>query len=90
MPDPFDHYRPIEGGHDPGVYRVVGVGEEVALLRVADADGRRVHTGELSHVSPATLRDAFEPADNPDGGFSPVRAITNGLEGLYWQIRRFF
>lgn len=89
MPDIRDHYRPTGGNHVPGVYRVVGTSDGVALLRVADGDGRRVHTGDLTVVSPAELRDAFEPADDPDDGFDPVRTVRNSLQGLYWQFRRF-
>jgi hypothetical protein len=47
-----DHYHADGDRVEPGVYRVVGTGAEVALLRVADADGRRAHTGEFVHVAP--------------------------------------
>jgi hypothetical protein len=72
-----DHYRASDGtaGVDNGVYRVVGTADEtVTLLRVGDADGRRVHTGEIETVEPDALT-AFEPAENPDGNRSPLRAI---------------
>lgn len=92
-----EHYRPAEGARDaegtpltPGVYRVVGATDEVALLRVTDEDGRRAHTGELSHVSPETLDVEFEPAADPDAGLSPVRDARNLLSGLYWTVRRLF
>jgi hypothetical protein len=43
----YDHLRPTapeRAGVNPGVYRVVGT-DPVTLLRVGDADGRRVTTG---------------------------------------------
>ncbi|MFB6219395.1 MAG: hypothetical protein ABEH77_09540 [Halobacteriaceae archaeon] len=85
-----DHYRPVEGDHDPGVYRVVGTTDGVTLLRVADDSGRRTHTGEVVTVAPATLEAEFEPADDPDAGVSPVAAARNAVEGLYWSVRRLF
>ena len=81
MVDPGDHVRPTDGGHDPGVYRVVGTGEEVALLRVTDADGRRAHTGEVIHVPADALRSTFESADDP-GGRSPVATLVDRLRAL--------
>ena len=90
MPEVNDHYRPTGEDHAPGVYRVVGATARVVLLRVADAEGRRVHTGEVATVPAETLDQEFEPAGNPDAGFSPVGALRNGLQGLYWQVRRFF
>lgn len=82
-----DHYRPTGDALDPGVYRVVGTAEEVVLLRVGDADGRRVHTGEVSRVDPATLDAEFESAPDPDAGVGPVSAVKNALQGLYWSVR---
>jgi len=41
----------------------------VTLLRVADARGRRVHSGAIEHVDRETL-GAFERAENPDSGVS--------------------
>ncbi len=84
-----DHVRPTDGTLEPGVYRVVGTGEDVALLRVADADGRRVHSGDLCHVDAETVSNAFEPARDPDAGFSPVGFGKNLLQGMYWSVRRF-
>lgn len=89
MADLGDHVRPTGGTHDPGVYRVVGTTGEVALLYVADASGRRVHTGEVCHVSPETLEAEFEAATDPDAGFTPVADVRNLLSGLYWEVRRF-
>lgn len=84
-----DHYRRIENAHDATVYRVVGTTDEVTLLCVTDDDGRRVHTGAIHHVSPATLAEQYESVDDPDSGFSPVSIITNVLQGLYWNVRKF-
>ncbi|WP_435178365.1 hypothetical protein [Halorussus sp. AFM4] len=91
-----EHYRPAEGTRDaegmpltPGVYRVVGATDEVALLRVTDEDGRRRNTGELRHVAPEMLDAEFEPAADPDAGLSPVRDARNLLSGMYWSVRWF-
>lgn len=74
MSDPpaiYDHVRTTDDAPvQSGVYRVVGVGEEVTLLRVADASGRRQNTGEVVTVAAETVAE-FETADNPDIGFSP-------------------
>jgi len=98
-PDPsvYDHLRvrtdaeanAVDPGVDPGVYRVVGTGEStVTLLRVGDADGYRVTTGQVVTVERDAL-DGFEAADNPDGN-SPIGAMAVGaLESLGWQLRTF-
>lgn len=90
MPAVGEHYRPRHGDYEPGVYRVVGVPEDVTLLRVGDVDGRRIHPGEISRVSVDALESEFEPAEDPDARFSPAASIRNQLQGLYWQVRRFF
>ncbi len=70
-PEPYDHVRAADGPVPPGVYRVVGVGGgRVTLLRVTDADGRRVNSGAVERVDRETLARAFESAENPDAGFS--------------------
>lgn len=89
MPAVGEHYRPRDRGHEPGVYRVVGAPAEVTLLRVADADGRRVHSGALRHVPVDVLESEFEPAADPDAGVSPLATVRNQLQGLYWQVRKF-
>ncbi|WP_254523410.1 hypothetical protein [Natrinema caseinilyticum] len=62
-----DHVRPIEADRPDGIYRVVGTSREaVTLLRVGDADGRRVSTGEIVTVSADDL-EGFDRAENPDG-----------------------
>jgi hypothetical protein len=72
-----------------GVYRVVGVSEgTVTLLRVADTDGRRAHTGDLRTVECERL-GAFEPAANPDENRSQSAALAGMIDGLSWQLRTF-
>jgi len=91
-PTVSDHLRPVDDGDvavDPGVYRVVGTdGASVTLLRVGDAEGRRVHTGETATVDRDAL-GGFRPADDPDGNRSAAAAITGALEGFAWQVRTF-
>lgn len=89
-----EHYRPMtdargDGSYRDGVYRVVGTSERVALLRVGTAEGRRVHGGEVTHVDQSTLDDEFEPARDPDAGFSPVTGVRNALSGLYWNVGKY-
>lgn len=90
MAEPGEHYRPTAAEYPPGIYRVVGRPGDATLLRVADEDGRRRHTGTLLSVSPAKLEAAFEPATDPDAGLRPLASVRNGLQGLYWSVRRFF
>jgi len=84
-----EHYRPTDGRREPGVYRVVGVPEDVTLLRVADADGRRVHTGRIRRVSEAEVQGVFEPASDPDAGIAPLAWLRNVLQGAYWDVRKY-
>ncbi|MHB9287858.1 hypothetical protein ACKVMT_12565 [Halobacteriales archaeon Cl-PHB] len=86
---PGDHVRPVEATVESGVYRVVGAGDAVALLRVADADGRRVHSGVLAQLDPETVSENFGSAPNPDAGVSLARSAKNALQGIYWWVRRF-
>jgi hypothetical protein len=78
-----DHVHPTETHDSPGTYRVVGVDERrVTLLRVADGDGRRVHTGETIRVERTAL-DAFEATEPPvAGGWGVTTAA-------YWSVRAF-
>jgi len=85
-PAAYDHYRPTDADHPDGIYRVVGTGDQVALLRVGDADGRRVHTGDLLTVDDLA---EFEPAANPDGSRSPVALVSGFVESTYWSLRTF-
>jgi hypothetical protein len=85
---PYDHVRVDADGPVPaGIYRVVGTGEEIALLRVGTSDGQRVTTGEVVHVERASVEE-FETAENPDSGLSlgdviaPVKAFAEALR--YW------
>ena len=91
MPTPavYDHLRPSETDVPDGIYRVVGVTEEtVTLLQVGDADGRRVHTGELIGVTPDDL-DGFTSAKNPDGNRPLGDLVRSNVEMVYWSIRVF-
>ncbi len=86
-PEVGDHLRPADADLPAGAYRVVGTpGDDVTLLRVGDADGRRVHTGEVRRVPRGRL-DGFEPAENPDGNRSIASAAAARLEGFAWEIR---
>lgn len=92
MPQIGDHYRSGSASDERSegpVYRVVGASDDVALLRITDGDGRRVHAGEVRRVPADDFEAEFEPATNPDAGFAPVRALRNALSGMYWEFRRF-
>lgn len=85
----YEHYRPPEGTLSAGVYRVVGTTEDdVTLLRVGDADGRRINTGEVHTVS-AEAFDGFERAENPDGNRPLGETVTAPLLSGYWGLRAF-
>lgn len=85
--DPGTHVTPASADAPDGVYRVVGAREDaVTLLRVGDADGRRVHTGELHAVSESAFA-GFEPAPNPDGNRPLRTALTTRLSLPYWSLR---
>jgi len=89
-----DHLRPSGGGEagppvEPGVYRVVGVGDSsVTLLRVGDADGYRVNTGEVTAVERDSLA-AFDPADSPDGNRPLGEKLRRAAGTLGWNVRAF-
>lgn len=86
MPEVYDHLRST-APDDASVYRVVGThSNNVTLLRVADGDGRRAHTGEIITVSADAL-DSFEPAENPDGNSSVSRKLRSLAKSLYWSLR---
>jgi hypothetical protein len=87
-PQPYDHVLAGEDAPVPGgIYRVVGTGDEIALLRVGDADGRRETTGAVVQVSRSTYAE-FETAPNPDSGVSvgqllpPLRTWASAVR--YW------
>jgi hypothetical protein len=84
-----DHYRSTRRPHASSVYRVVGASDEVTLLRITDANGRRAHTGEFQSIEATTLASDFAPAEDLDAGLSPVGAVRNAAQGLYWSVRRF-
>jgi hypothetical protein len=85
------HYRPTAaasaGTAERGVYRVVGTGERVTLLLVADRNGRRRHTGETVRVDRDVLSEQFESAENPDAGVSPLAWLRGLVQGLVWSVR---
>ncbi len=95
--EPYDHLRApdsddagaTDSGDIPGgVYRVVGVREDGAtLLRVADADGRRVVEGRVVQV-PADDLAGFEPAENPDASPDVARRLSGMATGLVWSFKR--
>lgn len=85
----YDHLRPVSESYPAGIYRVVGTGETVALLRVTDEHERRRATGELLTIPREALSE-FEPATNPDTGFRPLAWIRGLLSGLYWTVRMLF
>lgn len=88
-PSTYDHLRPVDADCPDGTYRVVGTGDEsVTLLLVADAEGRRRHTGELITVD-ADAMGTFEAAENPDGNRSAASAATDRLPTVYWEVRAF-
>ena len=91
-PEPYDHYEPrgTAPGIAPGVYRVVGTGNPVALLRVTDGEGKRRATGEVIRVPQADLATGFEPTENPDTGIDPIGAARNLASGVAWSVRRLF
>ena len=81
----YDHLRSTDPDDDDAIYRVVGTSADtVTLLRVADGDGRRAHTGEVITLSRDAL-DGFEPAENPDGGV--VDTLRSMVSGGYWTLR---
>ncbi|MDS0474451.1 hypothetical protein [Natrinema sp. 1APR25-10V2] len=84
-----DHVRPTTGDYPDGIYRVVGTGDEsTTLLRVGDADGRRVATGEIVTLADDDL-EAFEPADDPDGNRPLGATVVSTVKTGYWSLRAF-
>lgn len=85
----YEHYRPSASDCPDGVYRVVGNGDEtVTLLRVANADGRRVNTGDVIAVNDAAF-EAFVRADNPDGNRPHGEVLVSKLRMGYWSLLAF-
>jgi len=88
-PDLYEHFKPVNVDVSDGIYRVVGSDEgTVTLLRVADANERRIHTGEVVTVSLDEFT-GFAPAENPDGNRSFGATLASNLEMGYWSIRAF-
>ena len=84
----YDHVRPTDADVPEGIYRVVGAGERVTLLRVGNADGRRVTTGEVHAVDRDILAD-FEATENPDENRSLAATIARIPQTIYWQLYAF-
>lgn len=83
----FDHLRLVDGELPPGVYRVVGTpAGDVTLLRVADAGGRRVHTGQV-HTVPRIDLEGFALGENPDENRALTAMLASQLDGFAWQFR---
>jgi len=57
-------YEIKESNHENGVYRVVGTGENVVMLKVGDLNNNRLHTGQLVQVTEDEL-DKFEKVEIP-------------------------
>lgn len=86
---PHDHLSPADGTHRDGVYRVVGREDGgAAVLRVADAEGRRVHTGEVVRLDAGEL-SGFEPAADPDRNRSLRSRAAGSPTTAYWSARAF-
>jgi len=81
-----DHYRSTGESVPPGIYRVVGIPHTVTLLQVADADGRRRHTGNVVSVEPERLEREFDPAEEPTAGLDPGRLVLGPIRNLYWSV----
>lgn len=86
-PSVYDHLRPVDADYPDGVYRVVGT-DPVVLLRVGDANGRRVTTGDVVTVDDGELA-GFEPAANPDANRSLAARVASVPRTLYWSVRVF-
>jgi len=88
-PAAYEHFRLTDLDHPDGVYRVVGADDEtVTLLRVADADGRRVNSGELVTIPTGELAECPD-AENPDGNRPLGETVTSNLKTTVWSLRVF-
>ncbi|AEN06966.1 hypothetical protein [Halolamina sp.] len=69
-PAVYDHYREAgDASDDAGeLFRVVGVGEQLTLLRLTEND-ERTATGDLRYVDRNEFADRFTLASNPDPRF---------------------
>lgn len=80
---------PTEADYPAGRYRVVGATEErVTLLVVGDAEGLRIHSGELLRVSRGDLT-GFEATGPPIVRRTLGGRIAAALAMLYWSLRAF-
>ncbi|ERH00818.1 MAG: hypothetical protein J07HN6_02447 [Halonotius sp. J07HN6] len=83
----YDHVEVRDSDHPDGVYRVVGTtADTVTLLHVADADGRRLHSGRTVSVSHSTYEE-LPSASNPDDGGSITDVLTSLPATGYWAVR---
>lgn len=82
----YDHLRPVGEDYPAGIYRVVGAGDSIVLLRVTDGRDRRQATGELLSIPRDSISD-FEPAANPDTGLRPLAWVRGLLSWMYWTVR---
>lgn len=88
MPEAAEYLQPTTADCADGIYRVVGTDEStVTLLRVGDAEGTRVHTGEIRRVERARL-DGFETAAEP-AGQGVLAALADVPELLYFEFVAF-
>lgn len=83
------HYRPTTDDFANGVYRVVGAGDTITLLRVTDPSGHRRHSGSVHTISRNEFDTTFDAATDPDAGVHPVRTLHTQFTGVYWSIRRY-
>jgi hypothetical protein len=83
----YDHVEVPNSDHSAGIYRVVGTTDDtVTLLHVADADGRRIHSGRIVSVSHDTYQQ-LPTASNPDGGGSITDLLASLPATGYWAVR---
>jgi len=88
-PAVYDHFRLTDLDHPDGIYRVVGADDEtVTLLQVADADGRRVNSGEIVTLRSGELAECPD-AENPDGNRPLGETIASNLKMIVWSLRVF-
>lgn len=84
-----DHLS-VDGAYYPdGIYRIVGTTDgSVTALRVGDADGRRIHTGEVLTIDTDDL-DGFVAAESPDRSRSVAARLSSIISSVYWSARAF-
>lgn len=84
-----DHLSADDADYPDGIYRVVGTADgAVTALRVGDADGRRIHTGEVVTIEADDL-EGFVAAENPDRSRSVAAKVSALPSTAYWSARAF-